>query len=34
MAATLLAFAAGGFVESPRSVEKSYPGFFSDVFGL
>ncbi len=34
MAATILAFAAGGFVESPRSVGKSYPGFFADVFGL
>ena len=34
MAATLLAFAAGGFVESPRAVDKSYPGFFRDVFGI
>jgi len=32
MSATLLAFATGGFVESPRSVEKSYPGFFADLF--
>ena len=34
MAATLLAFARGGWVESPRAVEKSYPGFFRDVFGI
>jgi 3-phosphoshikimate 1-carboxyvinyltransferase len=34
MAATLLAFPAGGFVESPRSIEKSYPGFFRDVFAI
>jgi len=34
MAATLLAFSRGGFVESPRSVEKSYPAFFRDVFGI
>ncbi len=32
MAATLLSFARGGFVESPRAVEKSYPAFFRDLF--
>jgi 5-enolpyruvylshikimate-3-phosphate synthase len=32
MAATLLAFASGAFVEAPRAVEKSYPGFFRDLF--
>jgi 3-phosphoshikimate 1-carboxyvinyltransferase len=32
MAATLLAFARGGYVESPRAIEKSYPDFFRDAF--
>jgi 3-phosphoshikimate 1-carboxyvinyltransferase len=31
MAAALLALSSGGFVEAPRAVEKSYPGFFRDL---
>ncbi len=34
MAATLLSLAEGGLVENPRAVEKSYPGFFRDLFGI
>ncbi|HWC65453.1 MAG TPA: 3-phosphoshikimate 1-carboxyvinyltransferase, partial [Thermoanaerobaculia bacterium] len=34
MAAALLAFARGGWVETPRAVEKSYPRFFRDAFGI
>jgi 3-phosphoshikimate 1-carboxyvinyltransferase len=33
MAATLLSLSLGGLVEDPRAVEKSYPGFFRDLFG-
>jgi 3-phosphoshikimate 1-carboxyvinyltransferase len=33
MAAAVLALERGGFVESPASVSKSYPGFFRDLFG-
>ncbi|MGH9443454.1 MAG: 3-phosphoshikimate 1-carboxyvinyltransferase [Thermoanaerobaculia bacterium] len=32
MASTLLCLDRGGFVEEPRSVDKSYPGFFRDLF--
>ena len=32
MAATILCLSAGGLVEEPRSVSKSYPGFFCDLF--
>ena len=34
MAAALLAIADGGFVESPRAVEKSYPAFFEALFAI
>ena len=34
MAAALLAIADGGFVESPRAVEKSYPRFFEALFAI
>jgi 3-phosphoshikimate 1-carboxyvinyltransferase len=34
MAAALLSLSCGGFVESPRAVEKSYPDFFRDLFGI
>ncbi len=33
MAAGLLSLSAGGLVENPRAVAKSYPGFFSDLLG-
>lgn len=33
MAAAVLSLSGGGFVEGPRAVEKSYPSFFSDLFG-
>jgi 5-enolpyruvylshikimate-3-phosphate synthase len=32
MASALLCLERGGFVENPRAVEKSYPGFFRDLF--
>ena len=32
MASTLLCLESGGFVESPGAVDKSYPGFFGDLF--
>jgi 3-phosphoshikimate 1-carboxyvinyltransferase len=34
MAAAVLSLSGGGFVEGPRAVEKSYPSFFSDLFGI
>jgi len=34
MAAAVLSISGGGFVEGPRAVEKSYPSFFSDLFGI
>jgi 5-enolpyruvylshikimate-3-phosphate synthase len=32
MASSILSLKSGGFVENPRSVEKSYPGFFRELF--
>ena len=34
MAAAVLSLSGGGFVEGPRAVEKSYPSFFWDLFGI
>jgi len=34
MAGALLSLPRGGYVESPRSVAKSYPGFFADLFAV
>jgi len=34
MAAAVLSISGGGFVEGPRAVEKSYPSFFWDLFGI